>query len=350
MKYPLFFVFLIAFISFNPNSFGGVNDSAGKQLDEFLSVDSFKEFNNDSTLKTGQVTTSTTMHRGNSENAGNFYWTLGILLFTVIAGILSRIKGAAGYRALFLLISLAILGFYRGSCPCSISSLQSTAFAIMGLGIKWGSMLLFTGLLVTSYFFGRVFCGWICQLGALQEFIFASSHFRFLQGYRAQQIMRRIRMIVLAALIIQMLISQTNLYKSIDPFIAIFNFYSSSVVAWILAFILILSSVFIYRPFCKTVCPVGLMLGWVSKIPGASVLSTNENCISCSNCSNKCRIRATTYEGGISTLQNQECIRCGECSIACKRNGISFYRAGNKHPSESASKRVFHSKDIARTR
>jgi polyferredoxin len=336
MKTVLFFVFTLTFLLFNCSSFGGVNDSTQKQTDEFLNVDSFNEFKNESATIVAPVT-STTLHDDNKDKAGNYYWTLGILLFTIIAGLLVRVKNAGSYRSLFLLLSVGLLGFYRGSCPCSISSLQGTAFAIMGLGVKWHSILLFLGLVPITYFFGRVYCGWICQLGALQEFIFTSSHFRLLQSYRAQQILRKVRMIVLAALVIQLIITQTNLYKYIDPFVAIYNFYSSSATAWILAGILILSSVFMFRPFCKTICPVGLVLGWVSKIPGASILAPNEKCISCANCSNKCKIRATTYEAGKSTIQNEECIRCGECIIGCKRDALSFYWNGKKHHSESTS-------------
>ena len=78
---------------------------------------------------------------------------------------------------------------------------------------------------------------------------------------------------------------------------------------WVLLAALLVASVLIHRPFCKTVCPIGLLLGWVSKIPGASVLGPGDHCLGCSACNGACRINAITREAKASVLDNQECIR-----------------------------------------
>ncbi|MGZ4010897.1 MAG: 4Fe-4S binding protein, partial [Flavisolibacter sp.] len=235
---------------------------------------------------------------------------------------------------LFLVASIIVLGFYRGGCPCSIQSLQHNILLITGNFIRWPSILLFTGLVIITYFFGRVYCGWICQLGALQEFIFRTSAFKFFQSERSQRIMRRIRTGVLAILITQLVITGTNLYRQVDPFTAIYNFYSDNYIGWALVAIVIVSSFLLYRPFCKTICPVGLLLGWVSKIPGASILGVKENCISCVKCTKECKIRAITHDSKTSVLNNQECIRCGECLSSCPKNSLWFFGKNQKHPGQ----------------
>lgn len=318
-------------------SFAGTPDSSIVPADEFMSVDSLQEFKTDATAAGHTMVSLPGSTEQQKETHEGFYWTAVILLFTILAGFLVRVKRGNSLRSLFLVSSIVILGFYQGACPCPISSLQHTAFFILGNPVKWNSLVLFLGLLPLAYLFGRVFCGWICPLGALQEFVFTSSGFKLLQGYKAQQIMRKIRIIAFVALIIQVSITQTNLFKKIDPFAAIYNFYSPSVTGWILAGLLVISSVFIYRPFCKTICPVGLLLGWISKIPGASLLGTTGNCISCANCSNNCKIRAITHDNETSIVQNEECIRCGACITGCKRNAMSFFLNNKKHRSESAS-------------
>lgn len=138
-------------------------------------------------------------------------------------------------------------------------------------------------------------------------------------------------MLALVALIVQIVITKTNLYKKIDPFATIFNFHSISITGYVIAGILVVSSIFIYRPFCKTLCPIGLILGWIGKIPGASVLGTKSNCITCVSCNNNCKIRAITHDSKISILENQECIRCGDCMDGCKKNSIAFYIKGKNH-------------------
>jgi polyferredoxin len=200
---------------------------------------------------------------------------------------------------------------------------------------------LFTGLLVVTYFFGRVYCGWICHLGALQEFIFKTSAFKLFQSERSQKIMRGIRVAALAILISQLLITHTNLYKQIDPFAVIYNFYSDYYVGWVLAAIIIISAFVLYRPFCKTLCPVGLMLGWISKIPGASVLSVNQNCNPCMLCNKSCSMNAITHQAKVSKLDNQECIRCGECLSSCRKEAFAFRRKNKKHASAIECKPVF---------
>jgi polyferredoxin len=331
-------IFLILFLLFTFSCYVNAdNDSIVTTTDEFKSVEGNPEFNANATtdefapLDTASTVACSATCTETPGQAKNFSWAIGILLITVLAGILVRFRQTRNLRTVFLVASLAILGFYKGACPCPIQSLQNTAFYIMGLDVKWQSLVYIAGLIPITYLFGRVFCGWICHLGALQEFIFGSSRLKLLQNAKAQKIMRIIRIVALTALIVQVIITQTNLYKKIDPFAIIFNFHSISITGYVIAGILVISSIFIYRPFCKTLCPIGIILGWISKIPGASVLGTNSTCTSCSICSNNCKIRAITHDNKISILENQECIRCGDCLDGCKKNSITFYFKGKKH-------------------
>jgi ferredoxin len=259
-----------------------------------------------------------------------FKWVIGILLVTVAAGILVRYKPTRNLRAVFLVSSIAVLGFYKGGCPCPIQSIQYTILNLFGHAYKWQTLVYFLALIPITYFLGRVYCGWICSLGALQEYMFLGSRFRLFQSERAQVIMRRIRIVALSALVVQLALTQQNLFKKIDPFAVVFNFTSYYTIDWVLVGVLVISSVLIHRPFCKTVCPVGLTLGWVSKLPGASNLAANHTCLSCSTCSQSCRINAITREGKVSRIDNQECIRCGECLEQCRRSSLSIRKNGRR--------------------
>jgi polyferredoxin len=291
-------------------------------------VDEFEKFAGDA-VSTTFSTASVSTHKKSA--SVDIYWMSSVLLCTLIAGILVRFKSTRQLRSLFLILSIITFGFYRGGCPCSIQSFQNNILLLSGNSVRWPSILLFAGLLPVTYLFGRVYCGWICHLGALQEFVFKTSSFKLFQSERSQEIMRNIRTAVLVILISQLLITRTNLYRQVDPFAVIYTFYSDYFVGWILVFMVIASSFVLYRPFCKTVCPVGLILGWVSKIPGASVLGVRSNCISCIQCSRKCSINAITHDNKISVIDNQECIRCGECMTGCKKDSLVFRRKGKQH-------------------
>jgi len=300
--------------------------------------DEFGEFYGDSVVTTISSPLSTEVHK--NSNLANIYWTSAVLLATAGAAFLLRFKSTRQLRSAFLVLSIVILGFYRGGCPCSIQSFQNGILGLTGIHVQWHSVLLFAGLIPITYLFGRVYCGWICHLGALQEFIFKTSSIKLFQSERSQKIMRGIRITALTFLVAQLLITQTNLYKKFDPFATIYNFYSEYAIGWILVVAILGSSFLLYRPFCKTICPVGLVLGWVSKIPGASVLGVQQNCNSCALCNKECAINAITRDNKTSALDNQECIRCGECINACKKNAFSFFRKNKNHPSKIGCKPI----------
>ncbi len=257
------------------------------------------------------------------------YWAIGILLYTILAVIFVRFKTTRKLRILFLVIALVFLGFYRGG-PGVISSFQNTWLAIIGAELNWQAMVLFLGLLPITYFAGRVFCGWVCFLGAIQEFIY-NHKIKILQTEKAQYAMRIIRGVVLTVLLIQLIIVPRLLWQEVGPFRVAVNLFSANLTGYILLGIVLVTSVFIYRPFCKMLCPVGLLLGFIAKIPGASVLGINSSCAGCKICNDSCRINAITRENKISKLDNQECIRCGDCMDDCRKESISFYNKNQLH-------------------
>ncbi len=260
------------------------------------------------------------------------YWPLGALAFTILAGFLVRFRPTRTVRGVLLTGSVIFLGFYNGACPCPISSLSNTFIGAIGGDAPWEAMVWFLGLIPVTFVFGKVWCGWICHLGALQEFIYRSDKLKFLRGNKAQIVMKVMRWALLVTLIVQLIYTQTYLFDEIDPFRTAFNLgFGTSLTGWILLGLMLLSSVFIYRPFCKAACPIGLLLGFVAKIPGASVLGAKEICTGCVTCSKACKYDAIVRKDKYSVLDNTECILCGECIDQCRQNGILFYRKGKKH-------------------
>lgn len=289
---------------------------AQDEFSEFESIDEsefVEEIDKESTGKGGG-------HKG-------FKVAISSLLATVLAGLFYRYRRLRHTRSLFLLSSLLVLGFYFGGCPCPISSFQNLWLWALGKDVCWRPLIWFLGLIPVTYFFGRVWCGWVCHLGALQEFIHVHERFSFLQGKKATKIMRTIQILLLVTLVIQLLVTRENLFIHIDPFKVAFNLRSFYLTGWILLGLLLISSLYIYRPFCRSVCPVGLILGWVSQIPGAAVLDKNAECTSCRKCASVCRMQAIDRE---LNFRPSDCIMCGECKDMCKKDGLSLFRKKKK--------------------
>jgi len=352
----IFVTVLFSSFSYAQDEFKPFNEDTTTQSSNEFSE--FKEFNQDTAATcNGNCAGCPYANLENNQNTTiDFSWgstmmiTLIALGLTVIAGFLVRYRKTRNLRIVFLLIGLGFFGFYNGACPCMISSFENTILFIRGVEVDWTSMLWFLGLIPLTYLFGRVWCGWVCHMGALQEFLFRPKGIAWLQSEKTAYYLKLIRYILIAALVIQLIIMGEIFWCKIDPFKAIFNInlnYNYEIISAILVALLLISSIFSYRPFCRTVCPIGITLGWISAIPGASVLGYKKTaCTSCKNCNEACEINAIMRRKRTSYLDNKECIACGNCVDNCQNCGIQFVRKNKQNPVILFLKRSFKPKNI----
>ena len=302
-----------------PDSLEGFVESTSDE-DELESFDEFESLDDGEVVELAEVGPS-----GGDHHRG-FKFALVSLLFTVVAGFFVRFKRLRTLRTAFLLGSLIVLGFWNGGCPCPISSFQNLVLWTMNVDVKVHSLVWFVGLVPVTYVFGRVWCGWVCHLGALQEFLHKPSAIAALRSERAQRTMRWLRYGLFAALAVQLVVMKENLFIHIDPFKVAFNLRSFYLTGWILLAILLVSSLHLYRPFCRSACPVGLVLGWVSRLPHASKLGISDDCRTCKLCTAACAPQAIQTVNREIRVRYEDCIACGTCMDACRKECISLNR------------------------
>lgn len=262
------------------------------------------------------------------ENKKHIIELLTMFSMLIIIGLLFKKHWFWRLRPLFLVAMLVWLGFIHGGCPCMISSFQNMVLAILGVKINWVSLFWFLGLIPLTYFFGKIWCGWLCHLGALQEFLFSTTKLEILKKERHQKMIKYFLIVVFVILIAQLIITRTNVFIHYDPFKVAFNLFSAYKFGYVLLVILLALSALIYRPFCRGFCPVGLIMGWITLIPGAmnmNIIKRN-NCSDCSLCSKTCKSNAISYKNKVVSINNTDCIACGDCAYSCKKNAFSFSR------------------------
>lgn len=297
------------------DEFAPVTDEFSPASGEFTALDS-------TALDSGIETLYNNSKLDTETNYSLLYQLAVLFTLLILISFLIKYENFRKTKGLFLMVSVVYLGFFKGACPCMISSFQNTILAAMGSGVDWISMVWFLGLIPLTYFFGKVWCGWLCHLGGLQEFLFQSPKLNILKKQKTQNILRFIRIGFLAVLVIQLFITRTNIFIHYDPFKVAFILFSANLTGYILLVPMLISSVLIYRPFCRTVCPIGLILGWIALIPGARQLSKNDSCVDCISCSKSCQSKAMTYEHKKSVLIVQDCILCGDCMGSCKKKSL----------------------------
>lgn len=172
----------------------------------------------------------------------------------------------------------------------------------------------FSLFIILTLILGRIFCGYVCPIGAIQELLHHIPTRKFKISSRALPII--VRLMFFVAFVILGVIWTVPLlnYMGVADF---FNLRVTSVYFYVFAVALV-ASIFIYRPGCRFVCPYGLLLSLAS-LRSRFKLVRNDVCIVCKKCERIC----PTNEAGPIDLK-QECYLCNRCVEACPVDAIEF--------------------------
>ena len=231
-----------------------------------------------------------------------------LVLFALVMTAFLRKKATIRWTALGC--TLVYLGWLDGGFV-SVSHITN--------GIKLGPSLFLNDLpllliivftLVTTLFWGRIFCSSLCPFGALQDFI---AHFlpRHFQRELPQAIHDKaiyIKYGVLVFLVVMALAySELSLFQYFEPFGTIF-YISQSLVLWLILLIFLLASVFVSRFYCRYVCSLGAALGLVALLSPWRIKRV-EQCQVCKVCEHACPTGAIRGPD----IDFKECVRCDIC-------------------------------------
>jgi len=208
------------------------------------------------------------------------------------------------------LFSLAYFGFYREGCICPVGSLQNIVLAIFDptYALPITVLLFFLVPLVFSLFFGRTFCAGVCPLGAIQDIV----AFRPIELPKwLQKVLGLIPFLYLGLAVLYAATGTDFLICRYDPFVGIFRF-DAQFEMLLLGGFLLLIGVFVARPYCRFLCPYGVLLGWMSTFSKKHLSITPAECIQCKLCTNSCPYGAInepvaetgSRRTGVKTLMN----------------------------------------------
>jgi len=230
-------------------------------------------------------------------------------------------------RKLTLLISFLIF-------PITLYYMSPYLIIMGGItGLVSGSFIVFIVQFITSLFFGRAFCAWICPAGGLQECCTMAVN------KKVSKKARYIKYVIWVPWLITivLLFIKAGGIKSIDFFL--FTKYGISVTDMggiimyfaIITLFVILALTVGRRGMCHTICWMSpfMILGTKIKnalhIPSFHLKAEPTKCIDCGKCTKNCPMSLEVNEMVRSDKMNHsECILCLECVDNCPKKAIHF--------------------------
>ncbi|MHC4289551.1 MAG: 4Fe-4S binding protein [Planctomycetota bacterium] len=195
-------------------------------------------------------------------------------------------KRSRRWIVVLMLFSLAYFGFWRKGCICSIGAIGNITLAIFdtSYAIPWVVLAFFFLPLVFTLFFGRSFCAAVCPLGAVQDIV-------LLRPLNIPPWLETtLRLLAWLYLTVAILLAATGsafIICRYDPFVAFFRF-SANPAIWVISFSMLIIAIFVGRPYCRFLCPYGLILRQLVRISKFRVTITPDECIHCRLCEGAC--------------------------------------------------------------
>jgi polyferredoxin len=233
-------------------------------------------------------------------------------------------------RRWFYLFALVLFGVMLGADPSPMGTVKD-AIALYGAeGVIFPPRIVALGAFILMVVLANKFiCGWGCQFGALQDFLFRlNRNSKDRKGLLPQfkppfWFSSSIRIVFFAVFTAVAFMAAIDLIEPIDPFKVFKPMYLGITGAVFLAALLI-ASLFTYRPWCHFFCPFGLV-GWLFEKVSIGKISVDyarckDGCVVCEKaCPSDCMEAILKQKRTIP-----DCFACATCLEACPTQAITF--------------------------
>jgi len=224
-----------------------------------------------------------------------------------------------------------------------------------------GNFIAIVFLVVLTLVFGRLYCSVICPLGVMQDGFAALGRKAKRNRYGYSPARNVLRYVMLGFMVVAIALGLGSLFALIAPYSAYgrivsnllqpvwiwcnnllasfaashdsYAFYSvdvwvkSIVLTVVAAVTLILLAMLAWRngrTYCNTICPVGTVLGFLSRFSLLKPVIDTSKCINCGKCARNCKSACIDARNHI--IDYSRCVVCFDCIGNCSTGAISYRR------------------------
>ena len=235
---------------------------------------------------------------------------------------------------------LCVPGLNCYSCPgavgaCPLGALQN-ALAASGsrTPVYVLGMLMLFGVTL-----GRTICGWLCPFGLIQELLHRIPTVKLPKG-RITRALSGLKYVLLAGLVVALPLWYAGQGLPVPAFCkyvcpagtlegavgllanpaneGLFSMLGALFTGKFVIMVAVLTAcVFIYRAFCRFLCPLGAIYGLFARVAVIGVKVQPTACVGCGRCVARCPM-------DVRRVGDHECIHCGRCIGECPTGALSF--------------------------
>ncbi|UCE58909.1 MAG: 4Fe-4S dicluster domain-containing protein [Phycisphaerales bacterium] len=206
-------------------------------------------------------------------------------------------------------------------------------------GLLWSLIIL-----IPTLFLGRFFCNWICPYGSMHHFVgWLFRNQQTTETIAANQYKRsqHIKYYILTAMLAATVFGSLQI-GLLDPICLAYRSFTGTVLptvsmpvqnvagdyrlyqsAWLIGFLLfglLAMNLVIPRFFCRVLCPLGALLGLLSRFAWWRIERDPAKCVGCHRCLLHCEGACDPH----TRVREAECLVCFNCIEDCPENALSY--------------------------
>jgi len=230
--------------------------------------------------------------------------------------------------ALFFTAMVVLLCGAFDWAPKSLGWIARMQFIPAVLALNAGAFIV---VLLVTVLFGRIYCSVFCPLGVLQDVAIGAHGFKK-NRFKYKKPLTWLRYTVLVLFIVALAAGFSVLAGLIEPYsmfgrmVSLFSRHTSAgvqIVGGVSLILIVLLAFFLGRWWCNSICPVGTLLGLLSRFSLFKPVINTDKCTKCRKCERNCKTCSIDIKGGMK-IDHSRCVTCMDCLSNCQYGAMKY--------------------------